>query len=180
MARADISRRHHGAPVADMNVVPLVDVMLVLLVIFIVTAPLLTHAVKIDLPRAASAANITRPTHIEFGIREDGKLFWNGEPVPLAELATRFGAEAQRQPQPELHLRADRKARYESVAQVMALAARAGLLRIGFVSTPEEYAAARACPLPRQESALAERRLRRTARQNLTRGQTMSISSSLR
>jgi biopolymer transport protein ExbD len=111
--------------------------MLVLLVIFIVTAPLLTHAVKIDLPKASSSANVTKPEHIEFGIRESGELFWNGEAVPLSALASRFAAEAQRQPQPELHLRADRNARYESVAQVMSVAARAGLLRIGFVSTPE-------------------------------------------
>jgi biopolymer transport protein ExbD len=109
----------------------------VLLVIFIVTAPLLTHAVKIDLPKASSSANVTKPEHIEFGIRENGELFWNGEALPLAALAARFAAEAKRQPQPELHLRADRNARYESVAQVMSVAARAGLLRIGFVSTPE-------------------------------------------
>jgi biopolymer transport protein ExbD len=93
--------------------------------------------VKIDLPKASSSANVTKPEHIEFGIRENGELFWNGEPVALTELAPRFSAEAKRQPQPELHLRADRNARYESVAQVMAVAARAGLLRIGFVSTPE-------------------------------------------
>jgi len=129
--------RRQMAPMAEMNVVPLVDVMLVLLVIFIVTAPLLTHAVKIDLPKASSSANVTKPEHIEFGIRENGELFWNGQPVPLAELASRFGVEAKRQPQPELHLRADRNARYESVAQVMSIAARAGLIRIGFVSTPE-------------------------------------------
>jgi biopolymer transport protein ExbD len=137
MAIGSFDSRRHMAPMADMNVVPLVDVMLVLLVIFIVTAPLLTHAVKIDLPKASSSANVTKPEHIEFGIRENGELFWNGEPVPLAELASRFSAEAKRQPQPELHLRADRNARYESVAQVMAVAAKAGLLRIGFVSTPE-------------------------------------------
>jgi biopolymer transport protein ExbD len=137
MAMGSFDSRRHMAPMAEMNVVPLVDVMLVLLVIFIVTAPLLTHAVKIDLPKASSSANVTKPEHIEFGIRESGELFWNGEPVPLAALASRFAAEAQRQPQPELHLRADRNARYESVAQVMSLAAKAGLLRIGFVSTPE-------------------------------------------
>ena len=68
---------------ADMNVVPLVDVMLVLLVIFIVTAPLLTHAVKIDLPKASSAVNLTKPEHIEFGIRQSGDLYWNGEAVSL-------------------------------------------------------------------------------------------------
>ncbi len=121
---------------ADMNVVPLVDVMLVLLVIFIVTAPLLTHAVKIDLPKASSSANITKPEHIEFGIHEDGRYFWSGEQVMPEALPARFAAEASKQPQPELHIRADRHVHYEKVAQLMALAAKAGLVRIGFVSTP--------------------------------------------
>jgi biopolymer transport protein ExbD len=111
--------------------------MLVLLVIFIVTAPLLTHAVKIDLPKASSSANVTKPEHIEFGIREDGGLFWSGEQVALDALPARFAAEASKQPQPELHIRADRHAHYEKVAQVMALAAKAGLVRIGFVSEPD-------------------------------------------
>ncbi|MDP1526026.1 MAG: biopolymer transporter ExbD [Rhodocyclaceae bacterium] len=136
MANTDPSRRRHGAPMADMNVVPLVDVMLVLLVIFIVTAPLLTHAVKIDLPKASSSANITKPEHIEFGIREDGSLFWSGEQVTLDLLPQRFAMEAAKQPQPEVHIRADRHAHYEKVAQVMALAAKAGLVRIGFISEP--------------------------------------------
>lgn len=121
---------------ADMNVVPLVDVMLVLLVIFIVTAPLLTHAVKIDLPKASSNANITKPEHIEFGIRESGDLYWNGEQITLAALPQRFAQEAPKLPQPEVHIRADRLVHYEKVAQVMALAAKAGLVRIGFVSEP--------------------------------------------
>ncbi|GAB1394149.1 biopolymer transporter ExbD [Rhodocyclaceae bacterium] len=135
---ANFTRRYkagHGE-MADMNVVPLVDVMLVLLVIFIVTAPLLTHAVKIDLPKASSAANVTKPEHIEFGIREDGSLFWSGEQMTLDQLPPRFAAEAAKQPQPEVHIRADRHAHYEKVAQVMALAAKAGLVRIGFVSEP--------------------------------------------
>ena len=122
---------------ADMNVVPLGDVRLVLLVIFIVTAPLLTHAVKIDLPKASSAANIAKPEHIEFGIRADGSLFWSGEAVTLDALPARFATEAAKQPQPEVHIRADRLAHYEKVAQVMAAAAKAGLVRIGFVSEPE-------------------------------------------
>lgn len=137
MAKADISRRHHDEPMAAMNVVPLVDVMLVLLVIFIVTAPILTHAVKIDLPKASSAVNVTKPEHIEFGIREDGRLFWNGEAVTLDQLPQRFAIEAAKQPQPELHIRADRLVAYEKVAKVMAAAAKAGLTRIGFVSEPE-------------------------------------------
>ncbi|MBK8119074.1 MAG: biopolymer transporter ExbD [Sulfuritalea sp.] len=136
MAMGSFDGQRRMAPMADMNVVPLVDVMLVLLVIFIVTAPLLTHAVKIDLPKASSNVNITKPEHIEFGIRENGDLFWNGEKVILAELAPRFALASKQQPQPELHIRADRNARYESVAQVMSVAAKAGLVRIGFVSEP--------------------------------------------
>lgn len=124
------------APKAEMNVVPLVDVMLVLLVIFIVTAPLLTHAVKIDLPKASSQVNITKPEHIEFGIREDGSLFWNGESVQIGDLAQRFAVESAKEAQPEVHIRADRHVHYEKVAQVMALAAKAGLVKIGFISDP--------------------------------------------
>ena len=137
MARSSFNRYRSKPPMADMNVVPLVDVMLVLLVIFIVTAPLLTHAVKIDLPKATSSVNITKPEHIEFGIRESGAMFWNGEPVTMADLAQRFSVEAAKQPQPEVHIRADRHVYYESVAKVMAAAARTGLVRIGFVSEPE-------------------------------------------
>jgi len=123
--------------VADINVVPLVDVMLVLLVIFIITAPLLTHSVKIDLPKASSAPNITQPEHIEFGIRENGALYWNGVPVKLDELAARFASEASKEHQPELHIRADRHVHYETVAQVMSVAAKSGLVRIGLVTDPK-------------------------------------------
>lgn len=138
MAIGSFDERRHRGPMAEMNVVPLVDVMLVLLVIFIITAPLLTHAVKIDLPKASSAPNLTRPDHIELAIREDGSLFWNGEAIALEELKTRFAAEARRDPQPELHIHADRLAYYDSVAKVMAAAAKAGLGRIGFVTSPDE------------------------------------------
>ena len=137
MAIGSFDERRHRGPMAEMNVVPLVDVMLVLLVIFIITAPLLTHAVKIDLPKASSAPNLTRPDHIELAIRKDGSLFWNGEAIALEELKTRFAAEARRDPQPELHIHADRLAYYDSVAKVMAAAAKGGLGRIGFVSQPE-------------------------------------------
>lgn len=130
--------RRHQAPMADINVVPLVDVMLVLLVIFIITTPLLTHSVKIDLPKATSKPNITRPEHIELGIREDGNVYWNGANVGMDTLASRFAAEASKQPQPELHIRADRHVYYEAVAQVMATAAKSGLVRIGFVTDPTQ------------------------------------------
>jgi len=130
-------RRHQG-PMAEINVVPLVDVMLVLLVIFIITTPLLTHSVKIDLPKASSTPNITRPEHVELGIRGNGALYWNGALVARQELPARFAVEAKKQPQPELHIRADRHAHYETVAQVMSAAAQAGLVRIGFVTDPAQ------------------------------------------
>lgn len=125
-----------GQPMAEINTTPLVDVMLVLLVIFIITAPLLTNAVKIDLPKASSNVNLTQPDHVEFGIREDGAMFWNGEQVSFVDLPARFAAEAKKQPQPEVHIRADRLAHYEGVAKVMSAAAKAGLTRIGFVTDP--------------------------------------------
>ena len=131
------SRRHQG-PMAEINVVPLVDVMLVLLVVFIITAPLLTNSVKIDLPKATSNPNITKPDHIEFAIREDGSLYWSGEKIEAAALPGRFALEAKKQPQPELHIRADRMAHYELVAQVMSTAAKAGVTRIGFVTDPSQ------------------------------------------
>jgi biopolymer transport protein ExbD len=136
MAMGSFDPRRSQGPMADINVVPLVDVMLVLLVIFIITAPLLTHSVKIDLPRASNAPNVTKPDHIEFGIRERGTLYWNGVLVTQEELGARFAAEAGKQPQPELHIRADRHAHYETVAQVMSVAAKSGLVRIGFVTDP--------------------------------------------
>ena len=138
MAMGSFDPRRHQAPMADINVVPLVDVMLVLLVIFIITTPLLTHSVKIDLPKATSSPNITRPEHIELGIREDGNLYWSGTKITLDQLAPRFAAEASKQPQPELHIRADRHVYYEAVAQVMATAAKSGLVRIGFVTDPNQ------------------------------------------
>ncbi|MBI5437527.1 MAG: biopolymer transporter ExbD [Nitrosomonadales bacterium] len=138
MAMGSFDPRRHQGPMAEINVVPLVDVMLVLLVIFIITAPLLTNSVKIDLPKASSTPNITKPDHIEFGIREDGSFFWSGEKVEMSSLPERFALEAKKQPQPELHIRADRLARYELVAQVMSGAAKAGIVRIGFVTDPSQ------------------------------------------
>ena len=138
MAMGSFDPRRHQAPMADINVVPLVDVMLVLLVIFIITTPLLTHSVKIDLPKATSSPNITQPAHIELGIRENGNLYWSGTKITLDQLAPRFVVEASKQPQPELHIRADRHVYYEAVAQVMATAAKSGLVRIGFVTDPTQ------------------------------------------
>jgi biopolymer transport protein ExbD len=126
----------NAAPMAEINVIPLVDIMLVLLVIFIVTAPLLTHAVKIDLPKADSTANLQQADAIQFAIDGQGQRWWNGEPVDAAETVARLRAAGQQQPTPELHLRIDRKARYEDIALVMSEAAKAGVAKVGFVTDP--------------------------------------------
>jgi len=137
MAFASFDRKTAAAPMADINMVPLIDVMLVLLVIFIVTAPLLTHAVKLDLPQADAQVNLLQPDKIEFAIDASGARFWNGEPVTRAEAAQRFAAEGQKQPQPEVHLRADQSVAYRHVAETLADASKAGLAKVGFVSEPE-------------------------------------------
>jgi biopolymer transport protein ExbD len=125
------------APQSEINMIPLIDVMLVLLIIFIVAAPLLTHAVRVDLPRADSAAVSMKPDTIQLGIKADRSLLWNGDEIGEAELETRMREAASRDPGAELHLQADAQTPYETLARVMALAARSGLSRIGFVSRPE-------------------------------------------
>ena len=137
MAFASFDRQRSAAPMAEINMVPLIDVMLVLLVIFIVTAPLLTHAVKLDLPKVSSNANQLKPDKIDFAINAAGQRFWNGEAVPREIAAQRFAEAGQRQPQPEIHLRADQAVAYRAVAETLADATKAGLTRIGFVSAPE-------------------------------------------
>ena len=134
MAFGGFNKAGDNTPMAEINMVPLIDVMLVLLVIFIITAPLLTHAVKIDLPRTSSQPNLTKPDNIQLGIRADGDVYWNGEMVDAATLDARMKSASAINPQPEVHIRADRITEYQKVAGVMAAAARAGLNKIGFVS----------------------------------------------
>lgn len=121
----------------EINTTPLVDVMLVLLIIFIITVPVMNHSVKLDLPRAASQPNETKPDNINLAIDAEGKVFWNNEVVTQDELKLRIAAAAQNAPQPELHLRAERTTQYEKVAQVMAAAQSGGLGKIGFVTDPQ-------------------------------------------
>lgn len=136
MAFGSLSENDADGDLAEINMVPLIDVMLVLLIIFIVTAPLLTHAVKVELPKASSTPNPTPPERVELAIDAAARLHWNGTPIAATELAPRLAEAAGRAPQPELHLRAERTTPYEKVAEVMSAAARAGLSRIGFVTEP--------------------------------------------
>jgi biopolymer transport protein ExbD len=121
---------------SEINMTPLVDVMLVLLIIFIITIPVINHAVKLDLPRAASQPNDAKPPHIDVAVDAAGVINWNGEAVDEETLKNRIAAAASQTPQPELHLRADRKTPYENVALVMAAAQTGGIGKIGFVTEP--------------------------------------------
>lgn len=126
----------HQAPMAEINTTPLVDVMLVLLVIFIITAPLLTHAVKIDLPQASSQPLPEKPEVISVAIDHDGKTYWNDAPLVDGELKLRLADAAKQEPQPELHIRADKDTRYQVLAEVMADAQNSGIKKLGFISQP--------------------------------------------
>ena len=122
----------------EINTTPLVDVMLVLLIIFIITIPVINHNVKIDLPQASSQPEQIKPENINLAIDAEGQVFWNTEAIDFGELETRIAAAAQRTPQPELHLSAQRTTQYEKVAQVMAAAQAGGLSKIGFVTHPKK------------------------------------------
>jgi biopolymer transport protein ExbD len=126
------------AMMSEINVTPMVDVMLVLLVIFIITAPMFTHAIKLDLPRAQAAGSADQADSISIAIDASGKVFWNNMAVDTDELDERLAATAALAQQPELQLRADRNTRYETVAEVMAAAQTHGLTKLGFVTEPRK------------------------------------------
>ncbi|MCG2592598.1 biopolymer transporter ExbD [Ramlibacter sp. XY19] len=121
----------------EINMTPMVDVMLVLLIIFIITVPVMKHAVNIDLPRASNTPQQVKPQTIRLSVNAAGEYYWNEQRVSEQEMELRLKAEAARLPQPELHIRGDKDARYELVAQAMAAAQRSGLQKIGFITEPK-------------------------------------------
>jgi biopolymer transport protein ExbD len=125
-------------PMMDINTTPLIDVMLVLLIMFIITLPVMTHAVKLDMPQSRNAP--PPPVQVEpiqLEIDFDGTVIWNGTPVQLSALEGYFRVEAAKNPQPEVHVRPNRRANYDTVAKVLALAQRNGMQRIGFVGNEQ-------------------------------------------
>ncbi|MHB1199540.1 MAG: ExbD/TolR family protein [Polaromonas sp.] len=120
----------------EINMTPLVDVMLVLLIIFIITVPVMKQSVNIDLPRATSAALNIKPQTLRLSVDAQGRYFLNETAIADGELAPRLKAAAAQNPQPELHIRGDKSVRYERVAQAMAAAQQAGLRKIGFITEP--------------------------------------------
>jgi biopolymer transport protein ExbD len=129
-----------GTTFCDINTTPLIDVMLVLLVTLIVTLPIMTHAVKLDMPNPNNPPPPPnqQPEVIDLEIDFDGTIVWNGTPVSgLSQLESYFGAERDKEPQPEIHLRPDRRAKYGIVAKVLAAAQRNHMKKIGFVNVAE-------------------------------------------
>jgi biopolymer transport protein ExbD len=126
-----------GEPMADMNVIPLVDIMLVLLVIFIITAPVLTHAVKIDMPQASSEPNLENPDTVSLTIDAYSHVYWNDTPLGFSELEARLQRLALDEPDTHIQLRADKQTPYEIIARIMAASSRAGITNLGFVMEPE-------------------------------------------
>jgi len=136
MAFGGFSDDDGGRPMAEINMIPLIDVMLVLLIIFIVTAPLLTHSIRIDLPKATAQVNLEKPETVTLSIDAVGGLYWNDTLISDAQLAINLIDAARRKPQPELHLRAERTTQYQKLAEVMAAAQNAGVNKIGFITEP--------------------------------------------
>ena len=121
---------------SEINMTPLVDVMLVLLIIFILAMPVITHSVKIDLPKASNEVSETKAETITLTVAENSEIHWNNEIISNDELELRLQAAAQQQPQPTIHLRGDRLVDYEHVIQVMASIQKAGLYKLGFLTDP--------------------------------------------
>ena len=140
MAFGGFNDNKNTAPMSEINVTPMVDVMLVLLVIFIITAPMFTHAIKLDLPSAQAVPAPEKAETVSLSINEQGTIFWNDAAVEQKDLGVRLAAAAQKNPQPELQLRADKSTRYEVIAQVMAAAQNNGLSKMGFVTDPKDAA----------------------------------------
>ncbi|QHE86719.1 ExbD/TolR family protein [Hydrogenophaga sp. BPS33] len=124
------------AMMSEINMIPFIDVMLVLLIIFIITVPVIKHAVNIELPQASMEKVLDKPENIRLSVDADGHYFWNDQRVDDADFASRLTAAAAQEPQPELHIRGDKAVRYERVAQAMAAAQRSGVKKIGFITEP--------------------------------------------
>jgi biopolymer transport protein ExbD len=128
--------KDEGDPMVEPNVIPLVDIMLVLLIIMIITVPVMTQAVRIDLPKEINRPTDTKPENINLSIDFDGAIYWNEHSVDRASLLDYVLQEAVKDPQPEVHIRADRRARYEFIADTLFTLQRGGMRKVGFIAEP--------------------------------------------
>ena len=138
MAMSVGSAGGEDAPMSTINTTPLVDVMLVLLIIFLITIPVITKTVKVSLPKAANIATRTKPENITVAVDAQGNIYWNnGAVADRNELLERVKAEAVKDPQPEIHIRGDSNARYEDVGRVLYAIQRGGVVKVGFITEPD-------------------------------------------
>ena len=122
---------------ATINTTPLVDVMLVMLIIFLITVPVVTQSIAVTLPKETNIVRVTKPENIEISVSKDGDVYWGTKLIPdMEELVKRLGKESVKNPQPEVHIRGDDKSRYESVGRVIFACQRAGIMKINFVTEP--------------------------------------------
>jgi biopolymer transport protein ExbD len=125
-------------PISTINTTPLVDVMLVLLIIFLITVPVITQSVKVDLPKAANIPTQTTPENVNIAVDSEGNIFWNTGLIPTQEaLLDRLKAVAVMDPQPEIHVRGDRTTKYEHIGRVIVLCQRSGIQKVGFITEPD-------------------------------------------
>jgi len=125
-------------PMSEINTTPLVDVMLVLLIIFLITIPVITQSVKVNLPKAANIPTQTKPENINIAVDADGNVYWNTALVPTQEaLLDKLKSVAVMDPQPEVHLRGDRQTKWENIGRVVVLCQRSGIVKVGFITEPD-------------------------------------------
>jgi biopolymer transport protein ExbD len=125
-------------PMSEINTTPLVDVMLVLLILFLITIPVITQSVKVDLPKAANIPTQTKPENINIAVDAEGNVFWNTALVPTQEaLLDRIKQIAVLDPQPEVHVRGDRATAYEHIGRVIVICQRGGIQKVGFITEPD-------------------------------------------
>ncbi len=132
MSFGGFSKQSNNAPMSEINTTPLVDVMLVLLIIFIITAPLITNNVNINLPSSKTSASSQKPNIINIGVDDQEKLFWNGKEITAAELPQFLEDAVNKNPQIEMRLQADRNTKYQEITEIMVAAKKAGINKIGF------------------------------------------------
>jgi len=125
-------------PMSEINTTPLVDVMLVLLILFLITIPVITQSVKVDLPKAANIPTQTKPENINIAVDAEGNVFWNTAMVPNQDaLLERIKQVAVMDPQPEIHVRGDRATAYEHIGRVIVICQRGGIQKVGFITEPD-------------------------------------------
>ena len=144
MAMSVGPREGEDSVVSEINTTPLVDVMLVLLIIFLITVPVVTQSIKLELPKERNVPTQTKPENVVIAVNRDGEIYWGMERIPDFEaLVVRLKKEAVKDPQPEVHIRADSGVRWEPVGRVNMACMRAGILKVGFITEPPAGAGAR-------------------------------------